>query len=402
MALAAVALSAGVALGGSSGDKPTITGTAQEGETLTSSEADLYRWQRCDPSAATCADDAGSDDPNWTDVPGANGPNQQTYVLTTADIGRKIRVQTKLTDTGTQFVPSDPVGPVLRAAPVNQTPPSISGSATEGETLSGDDGAWQSSVPLTFARQWQRSTGGGFADIPGATGADYTLAAADVGHTIRLQVTASNSEGGSATAHSEPTAEVAPAGPPPPIVHESANIKPVGDGGIYVLFPGADGFVLVTDPTQIPLGSIVDVTDGTVRLITARNARGVLQSARFWAGRFYVTQTPGKSPVTLLRLVGGGQSSASSSAASREPVASASRRRGKRRLWGKGKCRCRTRGRHASGTVRGTKWLTLDRPGATVIRVRRGKVVVRDFALDKKIRVKAPDRYVARSRDRRR
>ena len=43
-----------------------------------------------------------------------------------------------------------------------------------------------------------------------------------------------------------------------------------------------------------------------------------------------------------------------------------------RRLWGDGKGRFRTRGRHGAATVRGTKWLTEDRCDSTKITVQRG------------------------------
>jgi hypothetical protein len=50
-----------------------------------------------------------------------------------------------------------------------------------------------------------------------------------------------------------------------------------------------------------------------------------------------------------------------------------------RRLWGSGRGRFRTRGRYGAATVRGTKWLTLDRCDGTNVRVVRGKVSVQDL-----------------------
>ena len=54
-------------------------------------------------------------------------------------------------------------------------------------------------------------------------------------------------------------------------------------------------------------------------------------------------------------------------------------RRRVRKLWGDGRGRFRTRGRYGAATVRGTKWLTLDRCDGTKVRVVRGKVSVRDL-----------------------
>ena len=54
-----------------------------------------------------------------------------------------------------------------------------------------------------------------------------------------------------------------------------------------------------------------------------------------------------------------------------------------RRLWGKGKGRFRTRGRYASGTVRGTNWLTQDFCEGTRPRVVEGVVLVYDLVAKK-------------------
>jgi len=100
-------------------------------------------------------------------------------------------------------------------APVNASPPSISGTPQEGKTLTAAPGAWRN-TPTRYAYRWLRcdAAGGSCADIAGATGPTYTLTAADVGLTIGVAVTAANA-GGSATAVSAPTPVVAPAGGAP-------------------------------------------------------------------------------------------------------------------------------------------------------------------------------------------
>jgi hypothetical protein len=95
------------------------------------------------------------------------------------------------------------------AAPANTSPPVISVTAQDGQTLSASTGAWSGS-PTTYAYQWQRcdSSGTGCATVSGATASSYPLWSADVGSTLRVTVTASNA-GGSATAQSAPSAIVA-------------------------------------------------------------------------------------------------------------------------------------------------------------------------------------------------
>jgi len=91
--------------------------------------------------------------------------------------------------------PTSPTVPV-GSAPVNSSPPSISGTPTQGQTLSAANGTWTNS-PTGYADQWRRcdSSGNPCSDISGATSGSYTLVPADVGSTIRVVVTASNSHG---------------------------------------------------------------------------------------------------------------------------------------------------------------------------------------------------------------
>ena len=96
------------------------------------------------------------------------------------------------------------------SAPVNLGPPTISGAAQQGQTLSASAGTWSNS-PTSYAYQWKRCDTSGAnkrCDTSGATSASYLLASGDVGATIRVIVTASNS-GGSSSATSPATATVA-------------------------------------------------------------------------------------------------------------------------------------------------------------------------------------------------
>ena len=54
----------------------------------------------------------------------------------------------------------------------------------------------------------------------------------------------------------------------------------------------------------IPVGSILDATQGTVALSSAKNRTGGVQSAKFYEGQFRVTQQSGHGGLTNLTLTG--------------------------------------------------------------------------------------------------
>lgn len=107
------------------------------------------------------------------------------------------------------------------AAPTNQSPPTISGTAQTGNTLTASTGSWAGSNPITYSYQWRRcdKNGAGCANIGGADSSTYLLKSGDVNDTIRVRVAAKNSDG-SAQATSDQTAVVTkPTAPPPTSVN---------------------------------------------------------------------------------------------------------------------------------------------------------------------------------------
>ena len=108
-------------------------------------------------------------------------------------------------------------GAARAAAPTNVTPPTISGTAQEGQTLKANPGTWSGTPPIEYSYQWRRcgSGGGNCTNISKATDNIYTLGSSDVGHTLRVLVTAVNNDG-AGTAVSKPTDVVkkAPASAP--------------------------------------------------------------------------------------------------------------------------------------------------------------------------------------------
>jgi len=175
---------------------PTIAGEAQQGQVLSASAGSwggtqpisyAYQWQRCDTSGANCVNTGA-------------GP---TYTLANADVGSTIIVAvTASNSAGSATASSGPTTVIVASPPVNTAPPTISGTAQQGQTLTASPGNWKGAAPFTYAYQWQRcDTSGANCVNTGAAGptSTYTLGPADVGSTIIVAVTASNSTGSGTT-----------------------------------------------------------------------------------------------------------------------------------------------------------------------------------------------------------
>ena len=197
--------------------------------------------------------------------------------------------------------------------PVNTAAPTVSGVARDGSQLTAANGAWSGSASMEYTRQWRRCDGGGNAcvDIAAATGARYTATQADIGHTLRVQVTASNGAG-TETAESGPTAAVAALAPASggtdpaiddttPIVGQTLGVS---DGSWTGSQPRAMSYqwrrCATTDPdtcTDIALATApaytVATEDAAMRLrvrVTASNSAG--SASRDTAATEAVAQPP--------------------------------------------------------------------------------------------------------------
>ncbi len=160
------------------------------------------------------------------------------------------------------------------SAPSNQSPPTISGTPQEGQTLTAHDGTWNGTTPITYSYQWRRcdSNGGSCADISGATDKTYTLKAVDVGNTLRVRVTAKNADGSSSST-SVPTAVIQAATPKPPV---SVNGCPVGTGTVNVSQLSPPARLSIDQQSASPSTITSSTSDLTVKFhVSACNGRSV-------------------------------------------------------------------------------------------------------------------------------
>ncbi len=223
-----------------------------------------------------------------------------------------------------------PAGGTARshAAPVNTAKPKIFGAAVEGQQLTATNGQWTGTRPFSFAYRWVRcDAGGGGANgaactrIPGAAGATYFLRPADVGHRIRVRVTATNAEG-SATATSDPTKVVrstqaagAPRNTRPPTISGTPQVGQTltANAGVWV---GAQPIALTyvwrrCDRTGGSCATISGATEKTYRLtsadegttlrvrVTARNSRGASSATSVPSGVVVKAEPPSGSTISI-------------------------------------------------------------------------------------------------------
>ncbi|MFZ4112268.1 MAG: beta strand repeat-containing protein [Ilumatobacteraceae bacterium] len=184
---------------------PTISGTAQTGQTLTVSSETwtnrptsyAYQWKR-----------ASSLGGSYSIILGAISA---TYSVVAGDVGYYIKASTTASNTGGSSVAVDSVATTqtIDIAPVNATSPAITGTAQTGQTLTVSNGNWDNRA-TSYTYQWKRSasSNGSYVDISGAINATYVVTAGDVGYFVRAVVAGVNPGGSSSGAVSAATAIV--------------------------------------------------------------------------------------------------------------------------------------------------------------------------------------------------
>ena len=98
----------------------------------------------------------------------------------------------------------------IAVKPINQTEPTIAGTPQQDQVLTASNGTWTGTTPLTFTYQWNRcdKDGKNCSKLSTSTTDNtYTVVKADVGNTLTVTVTGTNSDGND-VATSKPTAVV--------------------------------------------------------------------------------------------------------------------------------------------------------------------------------------------------
>jgi hypothetical protein len=184
---------------------------------------------------------------------------------------------------------------------------------------------------------------------------------------------------------------------PPPVLGISGNIAPVS-GRVYVKLPGSKTFVLLSGLRQVPFGTIINATHGSVT-VTTIGPGGKPQTITFYSGEFVLTQSRKGQVIATLY---GGNFRVCPTATERAHLAStstthASKSHVVRKLWASGHGSYTTKGNYASGAVLGTIWFTEDLCDGTFIYVATDKVLVRNLLTHHHYVITAGHRYFAKA-----
>lgn len=226
--LAALALGVTAASGGTTGPPvstygPEALGLPGVGKTIrtttgswSTSATFTYQWIRCVKGYKGCSNLPGQ--VTYTVIPGAIAA---TYVPVAADVGHVLEAKVTATNAaGSASVLSSGLGPVEARPPGSTHKPWIRGAETLGQKIYETNDQWTRS-PYMFRDQWLRCSakGSGCVPITGTrlqcaqgqclrvpigTASDYRLTRKDVGHRLRVRVSAWNGAG-RGTATSNPT-----------------------------------------------------------------------------------------------------------------------------------------------------------------------------------------------------
>ncbi|MGD0454005.1 MAG: hypothetical protein ABSB69_10445 [Solirubrobacteraceae bacterium] len=186
------------------GVAPSIEGATSSGSTLTAQNGlwfgaepltYSYQWETCNASGESCT--------------AISGATSQTYVLGSGEVGSTVRVSVTAKNGSGEASAYSPVSEAIEAAasPSVSERPAVKGTAQEGNELFAENGKWSGSQPLRYFYRWERcnTAGESCAVISGATKPGYKATSTDVGSTLRVSVTVTNSVGGASSVSPQTT-----------------------------------------------------------------------------------------------------------------------------------------------------------------------------------------------------
>ena len=163
-------------------------------------------------------------------------------------------------------------------------------------------------------------------------------------------------------------------------------------GDVTVKQAGTDEYATLQAGTPVPVGSMVDTTAGTVRLIARPD--NTTQDVVLRGAKFEIRQAKDGSGITEFVLKG-----EDFSTCGRAQSAATKKRKPRRSLWASDRGgKFRTRGLNSVATVRGTTWRVTDTCAGTTTTVYAGSVVVREARSGRSYVVRKGQQHLAAAR----
>ena len=273
---------------------PTITGTAQVGQTLTAGTTAIMDADGLTSVSYTYQWIGVATDNTETNIASATA---STYTLVAADQGTTVKVTVRFTDDANNpETRTSAATAAVSAAPntLATGAPTITGTAQVGQTLTASTTGIADANGLTtpnYTYQWIRVDGTDEADIASANSSTYPLGAADLGTTLKVRVTFADDLGHTETLTSAATATVSAAANTlatgAPTITGTAQVGQTLTAGTTAIMD-ADGLTSVsytyqwigvaTDNTET---NIASATASTYTLVAADQGTTVKVTVRF-------------------------------------------------------------------------------------------------------------------------
>jgi alpha-tubulin suppressor-like RCC1 family protein len=250
------------------GQPPTISGVPEQGHGLrefhgewsNEPEEFSYQWEHCDGAGNNCE--------------AITGAHSRTYAPKGPEAGDTLRVQERAINAAgaSLAATSAATAQVELTPPLNVKPPTVTGTAQKGDTLTAHEGEWKP-TPGHKSLQWMRCELTECRAIEGATKTTYVVTLADVGTSIAVREAASNSSGWNA-AQSE---GLAVGGNPTPFVTSLEPETGSEAGGTSVVIVGGNfGEASAVKFGSVAAGSFEVLSPGEIKAIAPAQASGTV------------------------------------------------------------------------------------------------------------------------------
>jgi hypothetical protein len=243
-------------------ERPTISGTALVGKTLTATPGTWTRATSTDIQWYSCT--------STTSCTAIAGATKADHLVAAAEEGARLKVTVTATGPGGTATSDSALTDAVGTVATNTLPPTISGTTHTGELLTATTGDWTGAK--SFAAQWSACTAPTTCTpIAGATGIAFQLTPAQVGAQVKVTITATGTTGSVSvdSALTTPVRAVVPNVNGFTVIYTRTLLATYGLAAVVTNDPTNSNCSIVTN--QLPgAGAIRDQGDGINLIVSLR------------------------------------------------------------------------------------------------------------------------------------